>query len=103
MKTSKKLGPVLLDASQVASIHQALIINGNIDLANLIASKAIISKKNERFVSAVRSSLNDDFEMDEDPIVSPSEEGAFVMVWRWVGVSDVVPSGGRRQNRSGKQ
>lgn len=100
MKTSKKLGPVLLDALQVASIHQALIITGNIDLANLIASKAIVSKENERFVSAVRSSLNDDFEMDENPIVSPSEEGAFVMVWRWVGISDV---GGRRQNRLNKQ
>jgi hypothetical protein len=84
---------MLLDASQVESIHQALMITGNLHLANLVASKAVSSEENKRFVSAVRSTLDDDFTMDENPIVSPSDEGAFVMVWRWVSAEDVVSVG----------
>ena len=84
MKTNNMFGPVLLDGLQAASIHQALVAAGNIELASIISSKAKRTDKEALFVSAARCALDGDLEIDEDPVVSFSEQGAYVMAWHWV-------------------
>jgi hypothetical protein len=87
MKTSE-MHSVLLHQEEVIAIHEALVSSGHHQLANLLAKKATRSRMDKRYAAAVPMG-DDSFSIDSDPIVSWSEDGAFVMVWQWVDQSEV--------------
>lgn len=89
MKTNNNLGPVLLDGKQAACVYDSLVATGNNELASLIFSKSRLSGREQEFASFARLSLAGNLEVDELPVVSISEAGAFVMAWFWVDSSDV--------------
>lgn len=87
MKTQKNFGPILLDGAQAASIYHALIATGNMDLASLILLKSKLTGREGEFAAEARLALDGELEVDEVPVVSLSEDGAFVMAWYWVDAS----------------
>lgn len=90
MKYEKIFGPILLDKKQAASIHRVLLATGNTELALLIESKAKLSGKECQFAIAARRALNGELDVDEEPVISQSEDGAFVMAWHWVNSSEIL-------------
>ena len=88
MLTSPALYPVLLSSDESKAVHKALTSSGNHALANMLASKAQRSKTDFKFISAISLLEDSDFEMDDEPVVSASEEGAYVLVWRWISSDD---------------
>jgi hypothetical protein len=87
MKTSE-MHSVLLHQEEVIAIHEALVSSGHHQLANLLAKKTIRSRMDKRYAAALPMG-DDGFSIDSDPIVSSSEDGAFVMVWQWVDQSEI--------------
>ncbi|MCX6866626.1 MAG: hypothetical protein NTV46_10495 [Verrucomicrobia bacterium] len=89
MKSKRKFGRVLLDPAQAVSIHQILIATGNIELAEVISSRGRLSGNENRYVSIAREDLDEMLEIDENPIVSISDDGAYVMIWKWISSSEL--------------
>lgn len=79
----------LLHPAEVIAIHEALVSAGIDQLANLLANKATRSEMDQRYAATIPLGEVDGYSRDSDAIVSPSEEGAFVMVWQWVDRSEV--------------
>ena len=74
----------LLHPAEVIAIREALVTAGFDQLANLLANKATRSEMDQRYASTIPLGEVDGYSRDSDAIVSSSEDGAFVMVWRWV-------------------
>lgn len=88
MSISPALYPVLLYGDESKAVHEALTSSGHHALADMLVSKAQRSKTDFKFISATSLIDDSDFEIDDEPVVSASEEGAYVMVWRWVSNGD---------------
>lgn len=86
MNPEKIFSPMLLDGSQASSIYHALVDTGHMELASLILSKSKLAGRGNKYAAAARIALQGagEFEIDEIPVVSHSNDGAFVMVWYWV-------------------
>jgi len=78
-----------LQAEEVLAIHEALLAAGHEELAGLLACKATRTEWEKRYAAAIQLGDENVFSMDDAPIVSASEEGAYVMVWQWVDQSAV--------------
>ena len=79
----------LLHQEEVVAIHEALVTAGFDQLANLLANKATRSEMDQRYAATIPMGEVDGYSRDSNPIVSSSEDGAFVMVWQWVDLSEV--------------
>jgi hypothetical protein len=88
MKTSE-MHSVLLHQEEVIAIHEALVKAGFYQLANLLANKATRSEMDQRYAATIPMGEVDGYSRDSNPIVSSSEDGAFVMVWQWVDQSEI--------------
>jgi len=88
MKTSE-MHSALLHQEEVVAIHEALVTAGFDQLANLLANKATRSEMDQRYAATIPMGEVDGYSRDSNPIVSSSEDGAFVMVWQWVDLSEV--------------
>lgn len=75
---------VILYSKDAKAIHDALVSSGHTDLAATIIKKSKRSKSDRKYVDALCLWDEDAFDLDDDPIVSRGEDGAFVMVWQWV-------------------
>lgn len=71
------------------AIHDALVSAGHEDLAGLLAGKANRTEWEKQYAAAIQLGDENVFSMDDVPIVSASEEGAYVMVWQWMDQSTV--------------
>jgi hypothetical protein len=78
-----------LNPEEVLRIHEALVSAGHEELAGLLASKASRTEWEKQYAAAIQLADENVFSMDDAPIVSASEEGAYVMVWQWVDQSAV--------------
>jgi hypothetical protein len=88
MKTNS-FHPAYLLPEEVLAIHEALLSTGHQELASSLANKARRSDLETRYATAVLLDDENVFSMDEAPVVSASECGAYVMVWQWVDQSEV--------------
>ena len=84
MSTPTRFSSVVLYSDDAKAIHDALLASGHDALAAMIATKALRSKTDRRFIAALPRLDDSDFDVDDEPVVSVSEDGAYVMVWRWV-------------------
>ena len=75
--------PVLLFESDVQAVHAALVKAGETQLAEMVAEKAKRSEHDLKFIEGIPA-LDCDYDVDDCPVVSASEDGAYVLVWRWV-------------------
>lgn len=89
MTSKNNFGPVLLDGNQAASIHQILATAGNTDLANLIATKGRLTGMEIHYSSIARRYCDEALDFDESPLVSISDDGAYVMAWKWIAASEL--------------
>jgi hypothetical protein len=87
--TSQRFSPALLSGNEAEAIHEALLTSGYSELAELISQKAQRTESDRKYAATVRSFGDDAFEMDDAPVVSSSESGAFVMVWQWVDAAEM--------------
>jgi DNA-binding LacI/PurR family transcriptional regulator len=78
-----------LQPEEVLAIHQALLSAGHEEIAGLLANKARRTYVEKRYAAAVQLGDEDSFSLDEAPVVSASESGAYVMVWRWVDQNEI--------------
>lgn len=78
-----------LHPEEVLAIHEALHSVGHEEIARLLASKARRTYVEKRYAAAVQLGDEDAFSLDEAPVVSVSESGAYVMVWRWVDQNEI--------------
>ncbi|MGD9781137.1 MAG: hypothetical protein AB7V14_03185 [Kiritimatiellia bacterium] len=76
--------PVVLYNEEIRLVINALRTSGHESLASMINAKARRSKNDVRYVAALPSLGDFDFDVDDEPVVSSGEGGAYVMVWRWV-------------------
>ena len=76
--------PALLLPSEAESIHAALFSSGHGELAELVKSKAGRTEGARRYSDSVELWDGGTFDIDDEPIVSEGEGGAYVMVWQWV-------------------
>jgi hypothetical protein len=61
-----------------------LLSSGHEELANMLATKAQRTRIEFQFIEALPRLDGNVFSVDEQPVVSVSENGAYVMVWHWV-------------------
>ena len=78
-----------LHQEEVLAIHDALVFAGHEELAGLLGSKATRTEVEKQYAAAIQLGDENVFSMDDSPIVSASEEGAYVMVWQWMDQSAV--------------
>ncbi len=78
-----------LHPEEVLAVHEALLSAGYEELAGLLASKARRTDVEKRYAAAVQFGDEDAFSLDEAPVVSASDSGAHVMVWRWMDQSEI--------------
>ena len=76
--------PALLLASEAESIHAALLGSENFKLAKLVKDKASRTESDRKYSDSVKLWDEGTFDIDDEPIVSEGEDGAYVMVWQWV-------------------
>jgi hypothetical protein len=84
MPTPNHFAPVILYSEDAKAVHDALISSGHLELANIISERAQRTDSDRRYANALELPEEGTFEMDDTPVVSSSEDGAFVMVWQWV-------------------
>ncbi len=84
MHTSTAFAPIMLYSDEAKAVHDALAASGYGALATMLASKAQRSEADKQFIAALPQLDDSDFDVDDEPVVSVSEEGAYIMVWRWV-------------------
>jgi hypothetical protein len=75
---------VFLSPNEAKAAHDALLDAGKHKLASQIREKAKRSEIDQRYADTLDLPDENEFAIDEDPVVSPSDDGAFVMVWQWV-------------------
>lgn len=80
----KVFHPVLLYSADTTAVHAALLSSGYYDLAKKIAEKSKRSKTDRKYIDAIKLWDDATFDIDDEPVVSRGEEGAYVMVWQWV-------------------
>jgi len=83
--------PVILYSEDAQAVHDALLTSGHSELADLISQKAQRTETDRAYASALELWDDGEFEVDENPIVSSSKDGAFVMVWQWLGSDEIEP------------
>lgn len=76
--------PVILYSEDTKAIHDALVTSGHSDLALKISKKSKRSKIDLKYMGALRLWDEGRFDVDDEPIVSRGEDGAYVMVWQWI-------------------
>lgn len=76
--------PVILYSEDAKAVHDALLAAGHFDLALKIAKKSKRSKTDLKYTSALRLWDEGRFDVDDEPVVSRGEDGAYVMVWQWI-------------------
>jgi len=79
---------VILDSADTEAVFDALAESGHDSLAQKIASCSQRSETDRQFIAGLPDLYENDFAVDDDPIVSPSDIGAYVMVWCWVNNAD---------------
>lgn len=81
--------PIVLYSEDVKSIYNALVFSGSNELALEIAKKSKRTKADKRYVAAVKLWDDGAFDIDDDPVVSRGEDGAYVLVWQWVNKNEI--------------
>ena len=77
-----------LPESKISAIHDALVSSGFVELAECMTRRHEHSLEEGEFVSLARGFCNDELEVDEDPVVSLADGGAWVAAWLWVSAPD---------------
>jgi hypothetical protein len=73
-----------ISALEAEKIHHALVESGHAELAEIMSERAQRTDSDRRYANALELLEEGFFEVDDEPVVSASEDGAFVMVWKWV-------------------
>ncbi len=81
--------PVILYPEDVQAVHDALLSSGHIALAEKIRRKATRSRLDKMYAEHVTCGSDDEFDHDDEPIISQGATGAYVQVWRWVSKDDI--------------
>lgn len=84
MPTPNQFAPVILYSEDAKAVHDALILSGHLELAETIRCKAKRSRLDKMYAEHVDVGSDDDFDHDDESVVSQGAAGAYVMVWRWV-------------------
>ena len=74
----------ILYSSEAEEVYKALKKSGHTELATRIREKTRRSKRDRKFIENLGYLSEDEFDVDDCPVVSQCDEGAYVMVWRWV-------------------
>lgn len=90
MSTAIKYYPALLAGDEISQIHDALTASGHHDLASLLERKSSRTPRDRLYSQSLPSFDENDFDVDDDPIVSETDNGAYVMTWRWVAKEDLI-------------
>lgn len=90
----------MLVGAEAKAIHDALMSSGHAALATMIASKGRRSEIDRQFIAALPRFDDSDFDVDDEPVVSASEDGAYVMVWRWIANEDAGFASEHESSRS---
>lgn len=81
--------PVILYSEDAKAVHDALLASGHTELADKIREKATRSRLDRLYAEHVTLGSDDEFDHDDEPIVSQGAAGAYVQVWRWVYKDDI--------------
>jgi hypothetical protein len=84
MSAPTHFAPVILYSDDAKAVHDALLTSGHTELAEKIRQKAQRSRLDKMYAEHVDVGSDDDFDHDDEPVVSQGAAGAYVMVWRWV-------------------
>jgi len=76
--------PIILYSEESKALHDALVSSGYGDLASNIARKAMRSTTDRKYIDALQLWDGETFNVDDQPVVSISEDGAHVMIWQWI-------------------
>ena len=74
----------ILYSSEAEEVYKALKKSGHTELATRIREKTRRSKRDRKFIENLGYLSEDEFDVDDCPVVSSSDDGAYVMVWKWV-------------------
>lgn len=76
--------PVILYSQDAEAVHNALLASGHNDLAQKIRMKANRSRLDKMYAEHVVCGSDDEFDHDDEPVISQGASGAYVIVWQWV-------------------
>ena len=89
MSSKQSFAPVILYSEDAEAVHDALLASGYAHLAQKIRLKANRSRLDKMYAEHVICGSDDEFDHDDEPVISQGESGAYVMVWRWVSKDDI--------------
>lgn len=84
MNEANHYAPVILYSEDIKEVYLALLSAGRVELAQKILRKSNRSRLDEMYIEHAVADHSDDFNHDEEPVVSQCSNGAFVMLWKWV-------------------
>jgi hypothetical protein len=99
MSSPSPFAPVILYSEDAEAVHDALVASGHTDLARKIRLKANRSRLDKMYAEHVVCGSDDEFDHDDEPVISQGASGAYVMVWRWVSKDDIRET--LREKKSG--
>lgn len=88
MSDSIEFCPVILYREDAKAVHDALAAAGQNALANKIATGAQRSENDYKLIAALPYLDENEFDTDDVPVVSSSDDGGYVMIWCWVSNED---------------
>ena len=88
-KEPQRFFPVILYDDDVRAVHDALLNAGNKKLAAMLRRKARRTKLDRMYTDAIRYHDENEYDLDDNPIVSRGDDGAYVMLWCWVSEDDL--------------
>ncbi len=97
---SNHFAPVILNSEDAKAVHDALLASGYSALAQNIRLKANRSRLDKMYAEHVVCVSDDEFDHDDEPVISQGASGAYVMVWRWVYKDEIRQT--LRENRDAK-
>lgn len=89
MHGSKVLYPVYLNATLSREVHAALLNNGHRNLAQKIEEQVSCSRAHVHYAENLCRFSGEDLDLDDEPVIAPGEDGAYVLHWHWVRTSDL--------------
>ena len=84
MNSKNSFAPVILYSEDAQAVHDALFASGHTDLAEKIRTKANRSLLDRMYAEHVTLGSDEEFDHDDEPVISHGANGAYIQIWRWV-------------------
>ena len=78
------LQPIYMNDELTSEIYSVLSAAGEHRIADLLKTKGARSERELSYIDRLPNLDENEFDVDDVPVVAVCDGGAYVMVWRWI-------------------